>query len=83
LEHLVLELRKLALTAWGQQVLLASHVLLRGLLWRLRQVLLAKAKQTLSRLPQGRELLLRLLGLRQPTTSQAQEAVLHGRELWV
>ena len=32
LEQLVLELRKLALTARGQQVLLPGHVLLRGLL---------------------------------------------------
>jgi hypothetical protein len=147
-EQLVLELRELALTAWGQEVLLASHELLRGLLRRLRhilltergqrlsacrrgklltsdvcdlliltlpeqsladltnaevrlgaqvlacdaakalicglaKVLLAKAKQPLRRLPQRRELLLRLRGLRQPTACQAQEAVLHRRELWV
>jgi hypothetical protein len=78
-----LKLRKLTLTAWGQQVLLPHHVLLRGLLRRLRQVLLAEAKQTLGRLAQRRELLLRLLGLRQPTTCQTQEAVLHGRQLGV
>jgi hypothetical protein len=49
----------------------------------LGQVLLPKAKQTLRCLAQGSELLLRLLGLRQTTTGQTQEAVLHGRELWV
>jgi hypothetical protein len=70
LEQLILELRKLALTAWGQEVLLPGHVLLRGLLRRLGQVLLAEAEQTLSRLAQRRELLLRSLGLRQPTACQ-------------
>jgi hypothetical protein len=83
LEQLILELRKLTLTAWGQEVLLPGHVLLRGLLRRLRQVLLAEAKQTLSRLAQRRKLLLRSLGLRQPATRQTQEAVLHGRQLGV
>jgi hypothetical protein len=83
LEQLILELRKLTLTAWGQQVLLPGHVLLRGLLRRLGQVLLAEAKQTLSRLAKRRKLLLRSLGLRQPTACQTQEAVLHGRQLGV
>jgi hypothetical protein len=78
-----LELRKLTLTAWGQEVLLAGHVLLRGLLWRLGQVLLAKAKQTLRCALQRCELLLGHLGLRQTTASQTQEAVLHGRQLGV
>jgi hypothetical protein len=63
--------------------LLLRHELLRGLLRRLRQVLLAKAEQTLSRLAQGCELLLRLLGLPQPATCQPQEAVLHGPQLRV
>jgi hypothetical protein len=83
LEQLVLKLRKLTLTAWGQEVLLLRHELLRGLLRRLRQVLLAKAEQTLRRLAQRRELLLRLLGLTQPTARQTQEAVLHGPQLGV
>jgi hypothetical protein len=83
LEQLVLELRELTLTAWGQEVLLLRHKLLRGLLRRLRQVLLAKAEQTLRRLAQRRELLLRLLGLAQPTACQTQEAVLHGCQLRV
>jgi hypothetical protein len=83
LKQTVLELRKLTLTAWGQEVLLLRHELLRGLLRRLRQVLLAEAEQTLSRLAQGCELLLRLLGLPQPTARQTQEAVLHGCQLGV
>jgi hypothetical protein len=70
LKQTVLELRKLTLTAWGQEVLLARHVLLCGLLRRLRQVLLAEAKQTLSRTLQRRKLLLRHLGLAQTTTCQ-------------
>jgi hypothetical protein len=58
-----LKLGKLTLTAWGQEVLLASHVLLRGLLGRLCQILLAKAEQTLRSALQRSKLLLRLLGL--------------------
>jgi hypothetical protein len=83
LEQLILELRHLTLTAWGQQLLLPRHELLRGLLRRLRQVLLAKAEQTLSCALQGCELRLRLLGLRQPTTCQTQETVLHGPQCWI
>jgi hypothetical protein len=71
LEQLVLKLGKLTLTAWGQEVLLARHVLLRGLLWRLRQILLAQTKQALRSALQWRELLLRLLGLCQALPSQA------------
>ena len=62
---------------------MAGHVLLRGLLWRLGQVLLAKAKQTLRRALQRSELLLGHLSLRQPTACQTQEAVLHRREFGV
>jgi hypothetical protein len=83
LEQLVLKLGKLALTAWCQEVLLACHVLLRGLLWRLRQVLLTEAKQALRSALQWRELLLRLLGLRQTLTRQTQEAVLVSSYAWV
>jgi hypothetical protein len=83
LEQLVLKLGKLALTAWSQEVLLARHVLLCGLLWRLRQILLAKAKQALRSALQWRELLLRLLGLCQALSSQAQESILVGFHAWV
>jgi hypothetical protein len=55
----------------------------KALICGLAKVLLAKTKQTLRCTLQGRKLLLRLLGLRQTTACQTQEAVLHGLELRV
>jgi hypothetical protein len=50
---LVLELCKLTLAAWGQEVLLLRHELLRGLLRRLSHVLLTKRRERLSACRRG------------------------------
>ena len=49
-----MKLRKLTLSAWGQEVLLASHELLRGLLRRLRHVLLTEGCERLSACRRGK-----------------------------
>jgi hypothetical protein len=51
---LVLKLRELTLSAWSQEVLLASHELLRGLLRRLRHVLLTEGCERLSACRRGK-----------------------------
>jgi hypothetical protein len=62
---------------------LTSYVLLGGLLRRLSQVLLTKAKQTLSALLQRGKLLLCHFSLRQTATSQTHEPILIGTKGWV